>query len=179
MLDLILNERFLTTIVAFRVIEWLKIEFSKLLAWLYTQVNQTITSWALRAFSYNFQLYFIENSHLKSKFEINRVLSYIWTQSEIERIFAFTSVITSRQFDIFFFYSIWDCLHRSQNVWILDSFLSINNHTMAYKRPSDSLVAIPETKRSRNEIAAYTNKDKQLLEVVREHNLYRVVYGAE
>jgi len=36
---------------------------------------------------------------------------------------------------------------------------------MAYKRPSDSLVAIPETKRSRNEIAAYTNKDKQLLEV--------------
>lgn len=37
---------------------------------------------------------------------------------------------------------------------------------MAYKRPSDSLVAIPETKRSRNEIAAYTNKDKQLLEVV-------------
>lgn len=47
---------------------------------------------------------------------------------------------------------------------------------MAYKRPSDSLVAIPETKRSRNEIAAYTNKDKQLLELVRielktEHNL--------
>lgn len=47
---------------------------------------------------------------------------------------------------------------------------------MAYKRPSDSLVAIPETKRSRNEIAAYTNKDKQLLELVSiksgiEHNL--------
>lgn len=38
---------------------------------------------------------------------------------------------------------------------------------MAYKRPSDSLVAIPDTKRSRNEIAAFTNKDKQLLEVVR------------
>lgn len=47
---------------------------------------------------------------------------------------------------------------------------------MAYKRPSDSVVAIPETKRTRNEIAAYTNKDKQLLEVVSscnqtEHNL--------
>lgn len=45
---------------------------------------------------------------------------------------------------------------------------------MAYKRPSDSLVAVQETKRSRNEIAAYTNKDKQLQEIVSieiEHNL--------
>lgn len=42
---------------------------------------------------------------------------------------------------------------------------------MAYKRPSDSLVAFSETKRSRNEIAALTNKDKQLLEVVRAVNI--------
>lgn len=48
---------------------------------------------------------------------------------------------------------------------------------MAYKRPSDSIVAIPETKRSKNEIAAYTNKDKQLqAELVSKQNITLTCY---
>lgn len=38
---------------------------------------------------------------------------------------------------------------------------------MAHKRGADSLVLVPENKRTRTDIAAYTNKDKALLEVVR------------
>lgn len=38
---------------------------------------------------------------------------------------------------------------------------------MAQKRASDALVAIPDMKRSRNELVAVTNRDKALLEVVR------------
>lgn len=37
---------------------------------------------------------------------------------------------------------------------------------MAYKRPSDALVAVPDVKRSRNELIAITNRDKALLEAV-------------
>lgn len=37
---------------------------------------------------------------------------------------------------------------------------------MAYKRPSDALVAVPELKRSRHELIAATNRDKALLEAV-------------
>lgn len=37
---------------------------------------------------------------------------------------------------------------------------------MAYKRSADSLALVPETKRTRSDIAAYTNRDKALLEVV-------------
>lgn len=37
---------------------------------------------------------------------------------------------------------------------------------MALKRTSDSLVLVPEVKRTRQDVSAYTNKDKALLEVV-------------
>lgn len=37
---------------------------------------------------------------------------------------------------------------------------------MAFKRTSDALAIVPEAKRSRNEIAAYTNRDKALMEIV-------------
>lgn len=37
---------------------------------------------------------------------------------------------------------------------------------MAYKRPSDALVAVPDVKRARNELVAITNRDKALLEAV-------------
>lgn len=37
---------------------------------------------------------------------------------------------------------------------------------MAYKRPSDAMVAVPDVKRARNELVAITNRDKALLEVV-------------
>lgn len=38
---------------------------------------------------------------------------------------------------------------------------------MAQKRTSDALVAVPDIKRSRNELVAITNRDKALLESVR------------
>lgn len=37
---------------------------------------------------------------------------------------------------------------------------------MAQKRASDALVAMPDMKRSRNELVAITNRDKALLEAV-------------
>lgn len=37
---------------------------------------------------------------------------------------------------------------------------------MAQKRSSDVLAIIPEAKRTKNEILAYTNKDKALLQAV-------------
>lgn len=37
---------------------------------------------------------------------------------------------------------------------------------MALKRTADSLALVPELKRTRQEVSAYTNKDKALLEVV-------------
>lgn len=37
---------------------------------------------------------------------------------------------------------------------------------MAFKRTSDALAVVPEAKRSRNEIAAYTNRDKALMDIV-------------
>lgn len=37
---------------------------------------------------------------------------------------------------------------------------------MAQKRTSDALVAIPDSKRSKNELVAITNRDKALLEAV-------------
>lgn len=37
---------------------------------------------------------------------------------------------------------------------------------MALKRAADSAVAIPDLKRSRNELVAITNRDKALLEAV-------------
>lgn len=37
---------------------------------------------------------------------------------------------------------------------------------MALKRPSDSLVLVPEPKRSNTELAAYTAKDKALASLV-------------
>lgn len=37
---------------------------------------------------------------------------------------------------------------------------------MAYKRPSEALVAVPDVKRARNELVAITNRDKALLEAV-------------
>lgn len=37
---------------------------------------------------------------------------------------------------------------------------------MALKRTSDSMVAYPDLKRSRNELVAITNRDKALLEAV-------------
>lgn len=40
---------------------------------------------------------------------------------------------------------------------------------MAYKRPSDAMVAVPEVKRSRSELIAITNRDKALLEAVSVH----------
>lgn len=42
---------------------------------------------------------------------------------------------------------------------------------MATKRTSDVLAVVPEAKRTKNEILAYTNKDKALLQAVRIHNL--------
>lgn len=39
---------------------------------------------------------------------------------------------------------------------------------MAQKRPSDSLVLVQETKRSKNELATYTAKDKALALAVRK-----------
>lgn len=38
---------------------------------------------------------------------------------------------------------------------------------MAQKRASDALVAVPDLKRARNELVAITNRDKALLETVR------------
>lgn len=37
---------------------------------------------------------------------------------------------------------------------------------MAQKRTSDALVAVPDSKRSKNELVAITNRDKALLEAV-------------
>lgn len=37
---------------------------------------------------------------------------------------------------------------------------------MAYKRPSDAVALIPEAKRTRSEMAEYTNRDKALMEIV-------------
>lgn len=41
-----------------------------------------------------------------------------------------------------------------------------NLRKMAQKRASDALVAMPDMKRSRNELVAITNRDKALLEAV-------------
>lgn len=46
---------------------------------------------------------------------------------------------------------------------------------MAQKRTSDALVAIPDFKRSRNELVAVTNRDKALLEAVRNSHLLKLL----
>lgn len=54
---------------------------------------------------------------------------------------------------------------------------------MAQKRPSDILAVIPDTKRTRHELATFTNKDKALMEVVKytnsRHNLNFFLYILE
>lgn len=47
---------------------------------------------------------------------------------------------------------------------------------MAQKRTSDALAVIPEAKRTRNEIAAYTNKDKALMEIVSSFRMPNPAY---